>query len=158
MRQVSSVPQSWSLWHCEGGGSLGTHVIEISVRSPGDFGTAVARMQQAGAEAVFLAPDAMLFANRAQLVGLLLANHLPVMGFFRDFVDAGALLSYSSNRAERYHRLAWYVDRILKGTKPTDLPVEQPTKFELVVNLNTAKALGITIPQSILLRADEVIQ
>ena len=105
-----------------------------------------------------MAPDLMLFANRARLARLLLANRLPVMGFFREFVDAGALLSYSSNRTERFQRLAWYVDRILKGTKPADLPVEQPTKFELVVTYKTAKALGITIPQAMLLRADEVIK
>ena len=140
------------------GSALGTQLIEIPVRGPAEFENAVAQMHQARAEAVFVAPDAMLFANRAQLAGLLLANRLPVMGFFRDFVDAGALLSYSSNLAERMHRLAWYVDRILKGVKPADLPVEQPTKFELIINLKTAKALGIAIPQSLLLRADEVIQ
>ena len=140
------------------GNKLGTRVIEITVRSPADFENAVAQMRQDGADAVFLPPDTMLFVNRTQLVSLLLANRLPVMGFFPDFVDAGALLSYSTNLAVQYHRLAWYVDRILKGAKPADLPVEQPTKFELVINLKTAKALGITIPQSLVLRADEVIQ
>ena len=140
------------------GDILGTRVTEIALRSPVEFDSAVAQIQQAGAEAVFLAPDAMLYAHRARLVGLLLAHRLPVMGFFREFTDTGALLSYSSSRAERYHRMAWYVDRILKGAKPADLPVEQPTKFELVINLKTAKTLGLTIPRSLLLRADEVIE
>ncbi len=140
------------------GSTLGIRVIEIAVRSPADFENAVAQIRQGGADAAFLTPDAMLLYNRARLVDLLLANRLPAMGFFPDFVDAGALLSYSSNREERYHRLAWYVDRILKGAKPADLPVEQPTNFELVVNLRTAKALGITIPQSVLLRADRRIE
>ena len=140
------------------GSPLSARLIEIAVRSPADFEDAVAQMRRADTEAVFVSPDAMLFANRSQLIGLLLANRLPVMGFFRDFVDAGALLSYSANRLERYRRLAWYVDRILKGAKPADLPVEQPTKFELVINLKTAKALGLEIPQSLLARADEVIE
>jgi len=140
------------------GSMLGIRMIEIAVRSPADFGRAVEQMHQASAEAVVLTPDTMLFYNRAQLADLLLANRLPTMGFFPEFVDAGALLSYSSNREERYHRLAWYVDRILKGTKPAELPVDQPTKFELVVNLRTAKALGITIPQSVLLRADRKVE
>ena len=140
------------------GSTLGIRMIEITVRSPADFPDAVDQMHQASAEAVFLTPDAMLLYNRAPLLDILLANRLPAMGFFPEFVEAGALLSYSSSRTERYHRLAWYVDRILKGAKPADLPVEQPSKFELVINRKTAKALGLTIPQSLLLRADEVIQ
>jgi putative ABC transport system substrate-binding protein len=142
----------------EAGSALGVQTIEIAARSPADFEAAVAQVRLARVDAVFLAPDAMLFANRVQLLRLLLAERLPVIGFFREFVDAGALMSYSSRRTERFHRLAWYVDRILKGTKPTDLPVEQPTSFELVINLRTAKALGLAIPQSLLRRADEVIE
>jgi putative ABC transport system substrate-binding protein len=142
----------------DAGSALGIRTIEIAVRSPADFGGVIAKTRQAAAQAVFIAPDLMLFANRAQLLDLFLAERLPVMGFFREFVDAGALLSYSSNRIERFRRLAWYVDRILRGTKPADLPVEQPTKFELVINLKTAKDLGLTVPPSVLARADEVIQ
>ena len=140
-----------------GSSALGVRTIEIAVRSPADFGNAVAQIREAQVQAVFLTPDSMLFANRVQLLGLLAAERLPVMGFFREFVDAGALLSYSSNRAERFRRLAWYVDRILKGTKPADLPVEQPTKFELVINMKTARTLGLTIPPALLQRADDVI-
>ena len=142
----------------EAGTARGVRVTEVAVRSAADFDHAIAQIRQADAEAVLLAPDAVVFGNRVQLVGLLQPLRLPVMGFFREFVDAGALLSYSANRRERFHRLAWYVDRILKGAKPADLPVDQPTRFELVLNLKTAKALGLSIPQAVLLRADEVIR
>ena len=94
----------------------------------------------------------------ADIVRLAVKYRLPVMGDERAFVEAGGLMSYGANLADLHRRLALYVDKILKGAKPADLPVEQPTKFELVINLKTAKALGLTIPQSILGRADEVIQ
>ena len=100
----------------------------------------------------------MFFNERRRLVDLAAKNRLPVVYSQREFVDAGGLMAYGPNLADLFRRAATYVDKILKGAKPGDLPVEQPTKFELIINLKTAKDLGLTIPQSVLARADEVIQ
>jgi len=97
-------------------------------------------------------------SNEKQIVGLALKNRLPSVYNDREAVDAGGFMSYSADLADRYRRVAYYVDRILKGAKPSDLPVEQPTKFELVINQKTAKQIGVTIPQSLLYRADKVIK
>ena len=100
-----------------------------------------------------------MFVNeKGRLVDLSAKNRLPAMYHVREIVDAGGLMSYGADQADMWRRAATYVDKILKGAKPGDLPVEQPTKFEFVINLKTAKALGLTIPQSVLLRADEIIQ
>jgi putative ABC transport system substrate-binding protein len=100
----------------------------------------------------------MLLGERRRLVDLAAKNRLSAGYPWREGVDAGGLMAYGANLADLYRRAATYVDKILKGTKPGDLPIEQPTKFELVINLKTAKALGLTIPQSLLGRADEIIQ
>ena len=99
-----------------------------------------------------------MMANRKRIADLALKSRLPSMYQNREFVDAGGLMSYGADEADSYRRVAYYVDRILKGAKPADLPVEQPTKFELVINLKTAKTLGITIPPSVLLRADQILE
>jgi len=99
-----------------------------------------------------------MFIERAQIAQLALKNRLPASFAFREYVEAGGLTSYGLNFSNLCRRVAEFVDKILKGAKPADLPVEQPTKFELVINLKTAKALGLPIPQSLLVRADEIIQ
>jgi ABC-type uncharacterized transport system substrate-binding protein len=102
--------------------------------------------------------DPAIWSHRTLIVALAAQQRLPVVYGYRDFVDEGGLMSYGPNRIDLYRRTAIYVDRILKGAKPADLPVEQPTKFELVVNVRAAKALGLTIPPAVLLQADEVAQ
>jgi putative ABC transport system substrate-binding protein len=115
-------------------------------------------MTRARAGALTVVPSSMFFNERRRLVDLVAKNRLPAVYPQREYVDAGGLMAYGPNFADLLRRAATYVDKILKGAKPGDLPVEQPTKFELVINLKTAKALGLTIPPSVLGRADEVIQ
>jgi putative tryptophan/tyrosine transport system substrate-binding protein len=102
--------------------------------------------------------DAVLLRHRARILDLAAKHRLPAASQYREFAEAGGLLSYGPNLPEHFHRAAYYVDKILKGVKPADFPVEQPTKFELVINLKTAKQIGLTIPQSVLYRADKVIK
>jgi putative ABC transport system substrate-binding protein len=138
--------------------SLRVQLQLLDVRKPGDYGRAfdAATKQRAGALVVGL--DALTWANRRSIVDLAAKNRLPAIYGAREFVDAGGLIGYGVSYPHLYHRAASFVDKILKGAKPADLPVEQPTKFELVINLKTAKTLGLTIPQLLLQRADEVIQ
>ena len=130
----------------------------IDARKPGDFDGAFAEMNKERAGALLLPGDSMHFLHRARLADLALKGQLPSMSTQRQWADAGGLMSYGPSIPDVYRRAATYIDKILKGAKPADLPVEQPTKFELVINLKTAKALGLTIPASVLARADEVIQ
>jgi putative ABC transport system substrate-binding protein len=102
--------------------------------------------------------DALTISNRIRINTMAVAEQLPTMHGSREWVETGGLMSYAANFADLFRRAADYVDKILRGAKPSDLPVEQPTKFDLVINLTTAKALGLTIPESFLLRADEVIE
>jgi putative ABC transport system substrate-binding protein len=122
-----------------------------------ELGRALQQARQ-HAQAIMVVPDPVTTNHRREIVERAAKHLLPGMYVMRDFVDDGGLMSYGVDMSRILQRAAEYVDKILKGANPADLPIEQPTKFELVVNLKTAKALGITIPQSILLRADEVIR
>jgi len=126
--------------------------------SPEQIEPAISRLAKEGAQALVVMPGALFTAERRRIVRLALAQRWPVVAGQRTFAEDGALLSYGANSLANFRRAAYYVDRILKGTKPGDLPIEQPTKFELVVNLKTAKALGLTISQDLLFRADKVIE
>jgi putative ABC transport system substrate-binding protein len=137
---------------------LGVRLQFVEARDPADFDRAFSDMTRARADALTVLPSNMFFREHRRLVDLAAKNRLPAVYTSREFVDAGGLMSYGANLADLFRRAATYVDKILKGAKPGDLPVEQPTKFELVINLKTAKALGLTIPQSVLARADELIQ
>jgi len=137
--------------------SLQLQPIAIAVRSRDDFGNAFAELASARVNALFVSETMTPTAQR-QLVDFAAKTRLPTMFMNRDYVAAGGLVSYAPNFPEMYRHAAAYVDKILKGARPGDLPVEQPTKFELVINMKTAKSLGLTIPQSVLARADEVIQ
>src|SRR5215470_4429773 len=121
------------------------------------YADAFGQVTRARAEAVFVSPSLLAFADRALVVELATRARVPTMFAYRQQVELGGLMSYGVNVVDNFRRAASFVDRILKGTKPADLPVERPTKFELVINLKTAKALGLKIPQSLLLRADQVI-
>ena len=138
--------------------TLGVRLHSLEVRGPGEVEGAFAAMTRERAGAVIVLLDSMLVANRTRIAELAVRSRRPAMYGLTDHVRAGGLMAYGPNVADMHRRAATYVDKILKGSKLTDLPVEQPTKFELVVNLKTAKALGLTIPPSLLARADEVIQ
>jgi ABC-type uncharacterized transport system substrate-binding protein len=130
----------------------------LAARNPSEIEAAFAAMSSQRAGGVLVLRDAMFRAHRAQIVALAAKSRLPAVYGLREEAEAGGLMAYGASVPLLFRRAATYVDKILKGAKPADLPVEQPTKFELVINLKTAKALGLTIPQSILTRADEVIQ
>jgi len=136
--------------------TLGLQLQPAPVQSPSDFDAAFKAAR--GANGLFLLDSPLVTTHRARLAGLAATSRLPAISGVRDFVEVGGLMSYGVDFADSFRRAATYVDKILKGAKPGDLPVEQPTKFELVINLKTAKALGLTIPQSLLGRADEIIQ
>jgi ABC-type uncharacterized transport system substrate-binding protein len=138
--------------------TLGLSLSYAPVRSPHDFEVALTGARRAGAAGIIAPFDPVTLRASEALVQLALKHRLPGMYATREYVDGGGLMSYGVNTRDLRRRAAIFVDKILKGAKPADLPIEQPTKFELVLNLKTAKALGLTIPQSLLQRADEVIQ
>jgi putative tryptophan/tyrosine transport system substrate-binding protein len=140
------------------GRALRVQLQVVEARGPADFDRAFSEMTRARAAALTVLGSVTFANERRRLVDLAAKSRLPAVYMERDYVDAGGLMSYGPNVADLFRRAATYVDKILKGAKPGDLPVEQPTKFELVINLKTAKALGLTVSQSLLRRADEVIQ
>jgi ABC-type uncharacterized transport system substrate-binding protein len=140
-----------------GSKSLNVELQRIGVRGPGEFASAFSAMVTKRADAVFVTQEPMLNAYPKEIADLAAKHRLPAIGF-NDLAEAGGLLGYGVNFLDLYRRAAYYVDKLLKGAKPADLPIERPTKFELVVNLKTARALGISVPKSVLLRADRVIE
>jgi len=138
--------------------AIGVQLSLLEVREPNQFDAAFKAMVDGRSEAVLVIADAQFQINRARLAELAAKNRLPSMHGFREYVEAGGLMSYGPSIGASVRRGASFVDRILRGAKPADVPVEQPTKFDLVINMKTARALGLTIPQPLLLRADEVIQ
>jgi len=152
-------------WHSEAlqnlkraAASQSVELIELSIQKPEEFGTAMSAVKRTKAEALYVFDDALFLVHRTELVKLASQVRLPAVYGTRDFPDVGGLMSYGANMSDLYRRSAQYVDKILRGAKPGDLPIEQPTVFELVINVKSAAALGLNIPQSILVRADDVIK
>jgi putative ABC transport system substrate-binding protein len=140
------------------GKSLGIVVQSVDARGQKEFDAAFQAMKRGRADAVILGVNTPFMADRRRLAELAVSHRLPMMTPAKEYAEAGGLVSYGTDYPDLFRRAAAYVDKVLKGAKPADLPIEQPTKFELVINLKTAKALGLTVPQSVLGRADEVIQ
>jgi putative tryptophan/tyrosine transport system substrate-binding protein len=138
--------------------ALGMTLQPLEVREPGQFEGAFAAMNRERADALFGAAGVLTYEHRKTVVDLAAKSRIPTLWGHRQFVDAGGLMSYAVNFYDQCRRAATYVDQILKGAKPGDLPVQQPTKFEFIINLETAKALGLTIPPTLLALADEVIE
>jgi putative ABC transport system substrate-binding protein len=138
--------------------SLGVQLQSLGVRGPEELDRAFSAMKEARAGALIVESSSLLFTSRTRLADLALKNRLPTMFAQKEYAEAGGLMAYSADFSDLFRRTATFVDKILKGANPADLPVEQPTKFDFVINLKTAKALGLTIPDSLLRRADEIIQ
>ena len=136
---------------------LGLEVAPLEISRAEDIAPAIDALK-GRADALYVVQDPLLNTNRVRISTSALAARLPTVYGFREFAEGGGLMSYGPNYPALFRRAGGYVDKILRGAKPADLPIEQPTKFDLVINLTTAKALGLTIPESFLLRADEVIE
>jgi ABC-type uncharacterized transport system substrate-binding protein len=137
---------------------LGVQFDAIAAKSSDDLEAGIEAALAVRADAIITTSDSMQVSERARIVELAMRNRLPVIGEFREIAGAGALLSYGPNRVDMWRRAGDYVDKIFKGARPNDLPVEQPTRFELLINLKTARMLGLTVPPTLLARADEVIE
>jgi putative ABC transport system substrate-binding protein len=138
--------------------ALGVQLQPLDVRNPDDFDRVFRAATKDRADALIALDDPFLFTHRTRIVKLATKSRLPAIYGFREFVETGGLMSYAANLSDMYRRAATYVDKILKGAKPADLPVEQPTKFEFIINLKAAKQIGLTIPPNVLARADKVIR
>jgi putative ABC transport system substrate-binding protein len=138
--------------------ALGLTLQPWEVRAADGFEKVFAALKKQRPNGLYVPSGALMGANQKRTISFALESRLPSMYSNREAVDAGALMSYHADPADNYRRVAYYVDKILKGAKPADLPVEQPTKFEFMINLKTAKRIGVTIPQSVLFRADKVIK
>jgi putative ABC transport system substrate-binding protein len=138
--------------------SSGVEVTPINPHSAGEIERGIAAFARAGAGGLIVTATALANVHRDLIVGLAARHKLPAIYYERSFVERGGLISYGTNLLEQYRLAAGYVDRVLKGEKPAAMPVQAPTKYELVINLKTAKALGLTVPDSVLARADEVIE
>jgi ABC-type uncharacterized transport system substrate-binding protein len=138
--------------------ALGLRLQSLEVRSPAEFDQAFAAMTREHADALVVISNALFFSHRSQLAELTVRHQLPAMFHSREWAEAGGLMAYGANGEDLYRRAATYVDKILKGATPADLPVEQPTTFELVINLKTAQALGLTIPPTLLFQADKMLR
>jgi putative ABC transport system substrate-binding protein len=136
---------------------LGLDLAKLEIRRAEDIAPAIESVKDR-AQAVYVVSDVLVYVQRIRVNSTSLAARLPTMHGFREYVEAGGLMSYGANLPDLWRRAAAHVDKILRGAKPGDLPVEQPTKFDLVISLITAKALGLTVPASLLARADEVIE
>ena len=156
--QIGSVEEGGARNVDNAAASLGMKVNRFGIRGSSDLASALATMVRERTDALIVRTDALLVAHYGEIARLAVQQRLPTIGGAEPFVEAGGLLAYGANVVETYRHSAVYVDKILRGAKPADLPIEQPTKYVLAVNLKTAKALGLTIPQSLLLRADEVIE
>jgi putative ABC transport system substrate-binding protein len=139
-------------------GKLSITFYPVAVKGRDDFEAAFATLAKQRVDGVLVLADPVLFGPRNQIVALAAKNRLPVMYPLREWPEAGGLMSYGPNILDQYPRAAVYVDKILKGAKPADLPVEQPRKFEFIINLKAAKRIGLTIPPNVLARADRVIR
>lgn len=130
----------------------------VAVKTPSDLDDAFRKISRVDLEGIFIVPDALTMAQRQKIAASSLRVGLPTIAAWSEYTKAGALVSYGPNLRDAFRRAATYVDKVLKGANPAELPVEQPMRLELTINLSTAKALGLTIPETILLRADEVIR
>jgi putative ABC transport system substrate-binding protein len=149
-----------ALWSATeaGAASLGITLLSVELRALADFEAAFARIARERPDGFAVIPDTLVFLNRARIVEAARRERLPAVYPRREFAEAGGLLSYGASLKANFRRTAYYVDKLLRGARAADLPVEMPTRFEVVVNLRTAKALGLTIPPAVLARADEVIE